>query len=518
MRKAQKAEVLEFIRSLYQAHEEIKAAIAQNNADAARNMISECQEFAVMLGESVERLEEEGHAAIACIEEYCEVLFQVFQELENNSANKNKAYKTLKSALFKVENSARNDIRVRKEIVFFPYKASMWDSLESIYLAAREDKDCDAYCVPIPYYDLNVDQSLGEMHYEGAEYPKNIEVIDWRTYRFEERRPDAIYIHNPYDDLGYVTRVDPRFYSENLKKYTDCLVYVPYFVWGDIDPENKKAVAKIKHYCFSPGIINADRVIVESEDMKKVYVSEYIKAAKEYGHTGEHLDRKHQNKKILGLGSPKYDKLITTEKENLKIPKDWLKIIEKADGTWKKIILYNTGVAELIRCEEKWVDKIEHSMRIFRECQGEAALLWRPHPFVESTMRTIVPQALERYLELKNKYLEEAWGIYDDTADMNRAIAISDAYYGDSGSVMQLYKKTGKIMMIQEINYFADFDDRYILETSKKPVLYERWGIGLFNFIEFATKCKRSPSNGNVALCGKTIYEALTYGKMQLEY
>ena len=90
------------------------------------------------------------------------------------------------------------DIPVRKEVVFFPYKASMWDSLESVYLAAKEDPECDAYCVPIPYYVRNPDRSLGQMHYEGNEYPKNIEVIDWQSWAGGERKPDVIYIHNPF--------------------------------------------------------------------------------------------------------------------------------------------------------------------------------------------------------------------------------------------------------------------------------------------------------------------------------
>ena len=55
---------------------------------------------------------------------------------------------------------------------------------------------------------------------------------------------------------------------------------------------------------------------------------------------------------------------------------------------------------------------------------------------------------------LKEQYIEEGWGIYDETADVDRAVVISDAYYGDGSSVAQLYKKTGKPVMIQnmEIN------------------------------------------------------------------
>ena len=237
MRKAQKQEVLEFISSLYRAHEEIKEALAGKNYGAVQNMLSECQEFAVILGKSIERLEGEGHITVSHVEEYCESLFHVFEELRGslgneNSAeggiNQNKILKILNKQLIKIENSVKNDIQVRIEIAFFSYKASMWDSLESVYLAAREDPCCDVYCVPIPYYDLNPDHSFRQMHYEGGEYPKDIEVIDWQIYHFEERKPDVIYFHNPYDQYNLVTSVHPRYYSENLIKYTECLVYIPY--------------------------------------------------------------------------------------------------------------------------------------------------------------------------------------------------------------------------------------------------------------------------------------------------
>ena len=49
------------------------------------------------------------------------------------------------------------------------------------------------------------------------------------------------------------------------------------------------------------------------------------------------------------------------------------------------------------------------------------------------------------------KYQEEGWGIYDDTADVDRAIVLSDAYYGDGSSVVQMYKETGKPIMMQNV-------------------------------------------------------------------
>jgi hypothetical protein len=41
--------------------------------------------------------------------------------------------------------------------------------------------------------------------------------------------------------------------------------------------------------------------------------------------------------------------------------------------------------------------------------------------------------------------------VFDDTADLHRAIAMSDAYYGDRSSVMDLYKASGKPLMFQKV-------------------------------------------------------------------
>jgi len=474
MRKMQKNQILEIIDSLQQAHEEIKTVLQQKNNVLAQKqtifrMLCECQETAVSVGESIEKAEGEKHITVSYLEEYCELLFKIYEEIggstggalgTDNSANavdkvfinENKIYKSLRKQLIKIENSVKNDIIARKEIAFFPYKASMWDSLESVYLAAKEEPDCDAYCIPIPYYDLKPDHSFGEMHYEGNQYPKNIEITNWQAYSFEERRPDEIYIHNGYDNWNLVTSVHPRFYSANLKKYTEKLIYIPYFILGEIEPDNQEAIDGMKHFCFMPGIINADKVIVQSEKMKQIYVNEYLKAAKANGFTGKHLDKEYLNQKFLGLGSPKIDKVLNTKKEDLEIPQEWLRVIQKPDGSWKKIILYNTSIGQLLSDSEKWTNKIEVVLKIFYEHQDEIALWWRPHPLIESTIQSMRPDILARYIAIKDEYIRQSWGIFDDTPDMDRAIAISDAYFGDGSSVAYIYKATCKPVMIQNIN------------------------------------------------------------------
>ena len=75
---------------------------------------------------------------------------------------------------------------------------------------------------------------------------------------------------------------------------------------------------------------------------------------------------------------------------------------------------------------------------------------------MKATIQSMRPQLLAQYDRLLREYQEAGWGIYDDTADMDRAIAISDAYYGDASSVLQLYRKTGKPIMTQNVDVLGD--------------------------------------------------------------
>lgn len=447
MRKFQKRQLKDIFGEIHKVHLQCRDRLEKEEYQTVRNLLADCQETAIQVGEYMESLEE-GAETVACLERYCEQLYQVSTQMETVSAQK--ACKILESALIRAENEM-DHIPVRKEVVFLPYKASMWDSLESVYLAAREDETCDAYVVPIPYYDKNADDSFGEMHYEGGEYPDNIEITHYEDYNLEERHPDVIYIHNPYDNCNVVTSVPERYFSRNLKKCTDCLVYIPYFVLNEIEPDDQEAIESMKHFCFLPGIIWADKVIVQSEKMRQIYISEFIKAARANGLPEAYTDRQILEEKILGLGSPKLDKVHTVRKEDVTVPDEWRKVIEKPDGTWKKMILYNTSVGTLLHNDEKMIEKMKRVFETFKEQREEVALLWRPHPLIASTIRTMRPELRAAYEKLVEAYRTEGWGIYDDSADLDRAVVLSDAYYGDASSVVRVYQETGKPIMIQNV-------------------------------------------------------------------
>jgi len=425
------------------AHEGIVTALMEGNAAAVADLLADCQDGAIALGTKIEEVKKDSEV-VGVLEQYCENLYTLHEAIFNEGISDiQTVIDELSKNLLMIEESVQKNIIEKKTVVFLPYKASMWDSLESVWKAAEKDPQCDAYVVPIPYYDKNTDGTLGEMHDEGNLFPEYVPVTDYKTFNFGMLHPDMIFIHNPYDEYNYATSVHPFFYSKNLKKFTDHLVYIPYFVLDEINPSDERAVKTMEHFCTASGVIHADTVIVQSEAMRQAYIRTLVKFAGE-------KTRPVWEKKILGLGSPKFDKVLE-ENADITIPKEWEKIICKEDGTKKKVIFYNTGLGAMLRYKEAMLDKIEDVLKTFSDNREEVALLWRPHPLMKATLQSMRPHLLERYEKLVAAYREGQWGIYDETADLDRAVKISDAYYGDLSSVIQLFRSAGKFAVVQEV-------------------------------------------------------------------
>lgn len=448
MRKAQKRQAEEFVESLGQANKKIRKIMERGEqVPLALALLEQCQEGAVSLGNMIEQLEGEDTVTVRLLENFCELIYQYHEKIRQGLPVKaGHEYKNLQKSIGEIESSIHNDLSVRKEVVFLPYKASMWDSLESVWKAADADPDCDAYVIPIPYYDKNPDGSFKEMHYEGRLYPKDVPIVWYEDYDFEERRPDAVFIHNPYDEHNYVTSVHPDFYSQKLKMHTEMLVYIPYGLPPKINPKDAEdeVIRRMARRNTLPVMFNADRVIVQSEAARQRHIAVMsMKFGKE--------TREIWAKKTLGIGSPKVDKVRSTRREDIEIPEEWLKVICRADGSWKKVVFYNTSIGALLEQDIKMLVKMRSVFKTFRENREELALLWRPHPLIQATITSMCPHLWPVYQEMLQEYQNEGWGIYDDTADLDRAVILCNAYYGDISSVAQLCEEAGKDVMIQNV-------------------------------------------------------------------
>jgi len=331
----------------------------------------------------------------------------------------------------------REEKEVKKSMVFLPSNASMWDSMESVWKAAQRDAEhCNAYVIPIPYCTKNPDGSPKEWRCEADRFPKEVPLIHWQAVDLEKMHPDIILINTPYEEENTVTSVEQRYYPRNLRKCTDRLVYLPYFVFREADLKNARFLEHVARLARHPGTACADETIVQSEAARQAYIRVL---EQEDGVR----DRTYWEKHILGLGSPKIEKVRNTGRDEAALPEEWRRIIRG-----KKVVLYNTSVTEVLHQTSLFLEKIRDTLEAFRRNE-KAALWWRPHPLLEATIQSMRPALLDGYLQIVEAYKKEGWGIYDDTGDMHRAIAWSDAFYGDGSSVAILYGMTGKPVLVQ---------------------------------------------------------------------
>ena len=429
--------------------------------------------------------------------EVLELLHQAVQAVQSLMAGMKEEHKyllhinKLKSLMVDVKSLIINNIKTDIEIAFMPYKASMWDALESIYKEANQDPNCTCYVVPIPYYEKNAQGDIIKFCYEGNEFPKDVTTIPFELYDFENRRPDIIYIHNPFDNYNILTMVNNRFFSGNLAQYTEMLVYVPYYLAGST------ATPEVSVF---PSFMNAAKIIVQSKNSLHAFIANGIDAHK-----------------LLDLGSPKLDAMFEAIKEPKEIPYYWKKIIGD-----KKVFLLNTGIADLLSIDA-WFEQVEQVLNFFMDHE-QFAVIWRPHPLTEVTIKTMRPQLLESFGILENKLKQAANVIVDNSSDIYPAVAASDGIISDYSSVMLQCIVTEKpilgLLNSQMIGtdryYHADYSGCYFVNQDfTVPQFVEMVERGEDHKREDrVSRFKNSVSNAD-GTCGAKIHQSIQNELMQ---
>ena len=187
-----------------------------------------------------------------------------------------------------------------------------------------------------------------------------------------------------------------------------------------------------------PAYDNADYIVIQAEKYKKFFDSAIT------------------DSKFLVMGSPKFDSIIHKCQNPPKPPAEWE---DRMEG--RKVYFYNTSIGGMLGNTDAFLKKMRYVFDTFRG-REDACLVWRPHPLLESSFESMRKGFKPQFDALREEFINENIGIYDDTPDMERTIAYSDAYIGDSGtSVTSLFGVVGKPLFIfnNNIHTLPEKDD-----------------------------------------------------------
>ena len=349
-------------------------------------------------------------------------------------------YKFLDSDLTRCDVTAVD--RERKEMVFLPFSPRYWKYMEKEWAKYVDDPGWDVYVIPIPYYRKKEYGLQGTLCYEAVGYPEYVALTGFDAYDFDSRLPDRIVVQNPYDDYDNAITVHPRFYSENLLQITKELVYIPYFVTDCKEGDERSKIVS-SYYIRVPVVTRADRVILQSEALRTRYIDELTSFA------GEDTRSVWEDRVIA-------DPSIAPDEEEIglcaeEVPDEWWKYLTDGDGNEKKVILYHVNVGDIAVYGHKYFDKMERVFEVFAANLDRMSVFWHVNAQTPGYLEINYPDLFDRFNEIFVRFNDLNLGIYSESDDHTKAVAVADAYFGDRDAIMYKVRALGKPVMIQNV-------------------------------------------------------------------
>lgn len=409
-------------------------------------------------------------------DELCEICAQSLQSVKNTIISeqqncdaveksigiaieffKNKDYNSdkLSALVIEVKEKAKTDIRYKLRVLFVAELGGKWDSMASVYDAFSKRDDCDV--------DVVLEPVLREVQYSDGSTKREVIYKDWLTplgikhilynhYDIASIRPDITFFSQPYESCTI-----PMFWPENLSKYTK-LCFLPYYTPNIMDEENP---VEIDIFLKSLTEKYSWLIACQSDKMKEYYA----------------VNASNCGRNVIVSGLPKWDYPYSLTKENTPCPEEWKRKIKN-----RIVFLWNT---HFTIGNSHFLEKYTEVINIFDK-SNEIALIWRPHPMLETIIKLYCPNEYQKFLALRT-YIENSENmIVDKEYSYKYAFVWSDALFTEPVSSMtEQYLFLNKPLTYLIFKTDEEFYNKYsthneLFDFTKIPVSNSKEKIQLF--------------------------------------
>ncbi len=273
------------------AAESAEAGIWENTAEGTRaaledalTLLPDMQQLAVDFGTLTETVKGENRSCtvqvVDALQKYCDAVFEL-----DGAEDKACAALVLRDCMDALEDCVNEQIINRREVLFLATGAKQWKGFSAAYSAEMKRPDTDIFVVALPVMFKDVCGKVNVTAEElvaltGAkDYPEGVEITDWQQYVPAQHMPERVYVQDSYEAENPCLTIPPQFYTKNVLSFTDEVVYIPAFKTGEFSPEDINDVYNLKHYVTAPGVIHADRVLVQSENIRARYIEKLTEFA-----------------------------------------------------------------------------------------------------------------------------------------------------------------------------------------------------------------------------------------------
>ncbi len=421
-------------------------ALAEGRTDDITKALSDCQSLAADLGTLIENIKGENRKqvkeVIKSLEVFCESLWVEYQKIEEGA--KPAKLESVRNALSNAGKSIRENIIDRKEILFLPIGPAEWKAFDKLYKDAISEDKADVFVVPLPllkkdYYG-RVEMTEEEIEKAACEdkYPAYVELTNWYAYDIPSHCPDVVYIQNPYDETNPCLTVPADFYAGNMRMYSPEIIYIPIAKTAEFTEEDKNDIYNLKHYVTAPGVIYADEVWVQSENIKDRYVDALTQIS------GESTKPVWQEKIHVR-------EALFSQMDNIR---ETDKAVEEngSKENRRKKFLYCIGANEMAEKREFLTAAIKDRLNTIRESGKELDVTICLYPADRELWTASNKELSEEIFDIIDKETEAGWlkceGFIPSQAD--RIAEEFDAYYGSPSAFVPAFVLQKKPVMLAD--------------------------------------------------------------------
>ena len=405
--------------------------------------LSELQNNIVSFGTLTESIKGEDCKTVKLLEQYLEVIYKVakyvqkFDEGISYEASAESKYaecdEGVKDTFASISEAIDSEIVNRRSVLFLPVKAKHFSSMRMAYEMETATPDTDVYVMPLPYYYKEYDGSFkDEMHIDTEEFIKaNIPVTDYSRFDLSLLCPEKIYINSAYDEYNMAVSVDTRFYARNVKKYTEKLIYIPYFKLMEFDRANYPCWYNMQYYCTVPGVVMADKVYVQSENTRKMYIAKLNEWAGDKQYT-----------EIWEQKIDVYEESCEEHSED-----------ELRDAGSKKTIVWFVSAGSLAEFGDRYIEKAYRNLDVFALSKDKLKVLLISEPFLDEMIKTYSDELYKKWTGFIDEFNRSGIGEVVSQVEEKSVEALlkANAYYGDPSYICKDFILMKKPVMLQNV-------------------------------------------------------------------
>ena len=396
--------------------------------------LSELQNNIVSFGTLTESIKGEDCNTVKLLEQYLEVIYKVAKYVQKFDENKYaECDEGVKDTFASISEAIDSEIVNRRSVLFLPVKAKHFSSMRMAYEMEAATPDTDVYVMPLPYYYKEYDGSFkDEMHIDTEEFIKaNIPVTDYSRFDLSLLCPEKIYINSAYDEYNMAVSVDTRFYARIVKKYTEKLIYIPYFKLMEFDRANYPCWYNMQYYCTVPGVVMADKVYVQSENTRKVYIDK--------------LNEWVGDEKYTEIWEQKIDVYNESCEEHSED--------ELRNAGSEKTIVWFVSAGSLAEFGDKYIEKAYRNLDVFALSKDKLKVLLISEPFLDEMIKTYSDELYKKWTGFIDEFNRSGIGeVVSQVEDQSvEALLKANAYYGDPSYICKDFILMKKPVMLQNV-------------------------------------------------------------------